>query len=132
MKEKLSGYFKDFEFNESSETSIAEVNGVKLPNDYLQFLGEYNGGEGSVGNEGYLQLWSFEKLTELNDFYETRQKLPRCALIGTDLSGSKFGVTVGGEFFSIPDDMDLNKDEIKILCGSFEKFIEIVGCGDYI
>ena len=84
-----------------------------------------------VGEEGYLQLWRAEELLEQNDFYEVRELLPGCALIGTDLSGSKFGVNDNGEFFAIPDDMGLDKDEIKVLCGSFEEFIEKLGNGEY-
>ena len=131
MNDKLKKIFSDFEFDRPSDVSVTEINGVKLPEDYLEFVAENGGGEGALGEEGYLQLWSLGELAEQNEFYEARELLPNCALIGTDLSGSMFGVTERGEFFSIPDDMGLDAAEIEVLCGSFEEFIEKLGRGDY-
>ena len=131
MNGKLKTLFKDFEFTGTSDTSIAEINGVRLPQDYLDFVSENGGGEGPLGEEGYLQLWALDELAEQNEFYEVKDLLPNCALIGTDLSGSKFGVNGQGEFFAIPDDMGLDTEDIIVLCGTFEEFIERLGRGDY-
>ena len=131
MNEKLKTIFKDFEFDRPSDVSVTEINGVRLPEDYLEFVVENGGGEGALGEEGYLQLWSLGELTEQNEFYEVREVLPNCALIGTDLSGSMFGVTERGEFFAVPDDMGLDADETEVLCSSFEEFMEKLGRGDY-
>lgn len=131
MTEKLKTLFKDFEFSGASDIAVTEINGVRLPTDYLEFVCENGGGEGALGEEGYLQLWPLGELAEQNEFYEVREALPNCALIGTDLSGSKFGVTERGEFFAVPDDMGLDAEEIIVLCGSFEEFIEKIGNGDY-
>lgn len=131
MNEKLKTLFKDFDFDRQCDISVTEINGVTLPRDHLEFVTENGGGEGAVGDEGYLQLWSIGELEEQNEFYETRELLPNCALIGTDLSGSMFGVNERGEFFAIPDDMGLDAAEIIVLCDAFEEFIERIGRGDY-
>lgn len=131
MNEKMKKLFKDFDFNPPSDELITELNGVKLPDDYLEFVKENGGGEGSLGKEGYLQLWGTEELEEQNEFYEVAKALPNCVLIGTDLSGSKFGVNERGDFFCLPDDMGLDAEEIMVLCDSFEEFIEKLGRGDY-
>ena len=131
MNDKLKTIFKDFEFDRPSDVSLNEINCVRLPEDYLEFVVENCGGEGALGEDGYLQLWSLGELTEQNEFYEVREVLPNCALIGTDLSGSMFGVTERGEFFAVPDDMGLDADEIEVLCSSFEEFMEKLGRGDY-
>lgn len=131
MSEKLKTLFKAFDFDRHSDISVTEINGVTLPHDYLKFVSENGGGEGAVGEEGYLQLWSLGELAEQNEFYEVGDALPNCALIGTDLSGSMFGVTKNGEFFAVPDDMGLDAAEIVILCRSFEEFTERLGQGDY-
>lgn len=131
MTEKLKTLFKDFDFDRQSDISVTEINGVALPRDYFEFVSENGGGEGAVGDEGYLQLWALGELAEQNEFYEVREVLPNCALIGTDLSGSMFGVNGSGEFFSIPDDMGLNAEEIIVLCDTFEEFIERIGRGDH-
>ena len=131
MNDKLKAIFKDFEFDRPSDARVTEINGVKLPSDHLEFVSENGGGEGAVGDEGYLQLWSLDELAEQNEFYEVREVLSNCVLIGTDLSGSMFGVNERGEFFAIPDDMGLDAAEIIVLCDTFEEFIERIGRGDY-
>ena len=131
MNEKLKMLFKDFEFSGASDMTAAEINGVKLPRDHLEFVSKNGGGEGAIGDEGYLQLWSLGELAEQNEFYEVRETLPRCVLIGTDLSGSKFGVNERGEFFAVPDDMGLDAEDIVVLCSTFEEFIEKIGNGNY-
>jgi len=40
--------FKEFEFNEKPETIITSVNDLDLPEDYLAFMREHNGGEGAL------------------------------------------------------------------------------------
>ena len=131
MNDKMKAIFKNFEFTGASDITVTEINGVKLPEDHLEFVSENGGGEDPLGEEGYLQLWAFDELAEQNEFYEVREVLPHCALIGTDLSGSMFGVTERGEYFSVPNDMGLDAEEIEILCGSFEEFMEKLGRGDY-
>ena len=131
MNDKLKAIFKDFEFTGASDITVTEMNGTALPSDYLKFVSENGGGEGSLGEEGYLQLWAFDELAEQNEFYEVREVLPHCALIGTDLSGSLFGVTERGEYFSVPNDMGIDAEEIEILSDSFEEFMEKLGHGDY-
>ncbi len=44
-----SELFIDFSFNEKPDTVITEVNGLPLPEDYLAFMQEHNGGEGPIG-----------------------------------------------------------------------------------
>lgn len=132
MNVKLKTLFKDFDFNNPpTDSDVSEINGVQLPQDYLDFVSENGGGEGSLGEEGYLQLWAPDELEEQNGFYETRELLPNCVLIGTDLSGAMFGVNDRGEYFAIPNDMGLDAEEIVILCRSFEEFAEKLGQGDY-
>ena len=131
MNEKLKTLFKNFDFDRQSDISVTKINGVQLPRDYTEFVSENGGGEGAVGDEGYLQRWSLGELAEQTEFYEARNTLPNCGLISTDLSGSMFGVNGRGEFFAIPDDMGLDAAEIIVLCDTFEEFIERIGNGDY-
>ena len=53
MDKALEEMFKEFDFNEKSEEMITEVNGMKLPDDYLSFISEHNGGEGPLGQNNY-------------------------------------------------------------------------------
>ena len=40
--------FTEFDFNGKTDFMIEEVNGVKIPADYLEFAHRHNGGEGCV------------------------------------------------------------------------------------
>ncbi len=59
--------FKEFEFNDRPEEMITEVNGMKLPEDYLDFMSEHNGGEGPLGEYNYGRFYMLEELEEIND-----------------------------------------------------------------
>ena len=45
--------FKEFEFNEEPETIITSINGLDLPEEYLAFMKEHDGGEGPLGEYNY-------------------------------------------------------------------------------
>lgn len=76
--------FKDFSFNAKPENIIEEVNGLKLPKDYIEFMKEHNGGEGSIGNNIWGELFKLEELEELNNDYEMEKWWPGYIAIGGD------------------------------------------------
>lgn len=57
----MKDMFTEFDFNEKTDYRIEEVNGVKLPADYLEFMHQHNGGEGCVGENLYMQLYKLEE-----------------------------------------------------------------------
>ena len=74
MDKVLEEMFKEFEFNEKSEDMISEVNGMKLPDDYLDFISEHNGGEGPLGQNNYGRFYKLEELEEIKkQFLEVNQ-----------------------------------------------------------
>ena len=74
--------FKEFEFNEKPEQMISSVNGLELPEDYLAFMREHNGGEGPLGENNYGRFYRLEELQEINDEYEVPKWWPGCIVIG--------------------------------------------------
>jgi len=43
-------FLVDFNFNgDAGEAGILSINGISLPQDYIEFMKKYNGGEGSIG-----------------------------------------------------------------------------------
>ena len=74
--------FKEFEFNEKPEQMISSVNGLELPEDYLAFIREHNGGEGPLGENNYGRFYRLEELQEINDEYEVPKWWPGCIVIG--------------------------------------------------
>lgn len=81
-------YIKEIELNEPSSSKqieyVEKVLSVQFPNDYKQFVLAYDGGEGCVGSNSYLVLWTLNDIIELNEAYAVNQFAPGLILFGTD------------------------------------------------
>src|ERR1051326_6924227 len=60
--------------------------GVTLPNDYLDFLRQHNGGEGFIG-DNYVVFWKAEELANFNREYEVDKYAPAILLFVSDGGG---------------------------------------------
>lgn len=61
-----------------------------LPADYVSFLRQMNGGEGSLGKGAYVALWRVEELGERNAGYEVAEFSPGLFLFGSNGAGEAF------------------------------------------
>ncbi len=67
-----------------------ETLGVSLPEEYVAFMAESNGGEIEVaGNR--LRLWPIEDLVYMNEGYEVDRYVPGLVLFGTDGGMEAYG-----------------------------------------
>jgi hypothetical protein len=64
--------------------------GAALPNDYLDFLRQHNGGEGFIGDD-YFIFWKAEELADFNREYGIEQYAPGILLFGSDGGGEGYG-----------------------------------------
>jgi hypothetical protein len=64
--------------------------GVKLPEQYIDFMKVVNGGEGFIGGE-YAILWGVEELASANQEYEFAKFLPEFLGFGSNGGGEAFG-----------------------------------------
>lgn len=78
----MNEMFKDFKFNEKPRKVITEVNGIKLSDDYIDFMREHNGGEGPIGNNNYGRFYKLEELEGINNEYEVQKNWPGYIAIG--------------------------------------------------
>lgn len=101
--------------------AIDEVCGVLLPEDYLAFMHEHNGGEGDIG-ENYLVLFPLEELAAVNDNYDTENTMPGCVIIGGDGGGELYGVDENGRYFNIPAP-DMGAEKASYLGDKFEDLV---------
>ena len=123
MTEDMNRYFEKFDFNGESNLDIQSVNHISLPEDYLMFMKEYNGGEGCIGEEGYIILYRLEELQQINHDYCVEEFLPGHCLIASSGGGEFYGVDQDGNFFAVPD-IPMSLEEKIILGSTFSDFIQ--------
>ncbi|WP_255257763.1 SMI1/KNR4 family protein [Bacillus cereus] len=72
-------------------TVIESQLNISFPKDYISFMLEANGAEGAIGENRYLQLWSFDILIQHNEGYEVKEFAPGFTLFGTDGGNVAYG-----------------------------------------
>ena len=115
--------FIEFEFNEKPDTLVTSINGVALPEDYLAFMKEHNGGEGSLGENNYGCFYRFEELEEVNDEYEVQTNWPGYVVIGSDMSGQLWAYNPEKEIYCQIDSENTDDDTYYTKSKSFEEFL---------
>ena len=120
----MEDLFSEFEFNEGTNYDLKEINGMELPDDYLEFMHKHNGGEGNVGNNSYMQIVRLEEVIEYNNDYEVFEYFPDCFAFGTDLGGNLFCYNLKRKFYFSIDACSMEDDDIMFEADSFYEFIE--------
>ena len=123
---EIKDMFKDFEFNERPEKIITEVNSLVLPDDYLAFMSEHNGGEGPLGENNYGRFYKMEELQEVNDDYEVGKWWPGHVVIGTDGGGELWAYNPDKKIYCQIDSCnteDDSGDTYTTISSSLEEFL---------
>lgn len=104
----LAGFPEAFELNPPAtldDVSAAEdALGAAIPSSYREFLAIASGGEGPIGEESYVVLWSATELAERNQGYKMDPEYaPGLLLIGSDGGNEVFALRASdGLFVSAP------------------------------
>ncbi len=111
----MSYTFDEFDFNEPAENIIDSVKGVELPTDYIAFMREHNGGEGSIG-EAYVTMFMMEELVELNEDYDIANTYKECFVFGSDGGDMLFAYnTKLGKYYQL-DACNYHDDDTNRFC----------------
>lgn len=70
--------------------SLAATLGVALPQDYLDFLKQHDGGYAFIGEE-YFVFWQVQELAQFNRDYQVEALAPGVFLFGADGGGEGYG-----------------------------------------
>lgn len=86
-------YLKEFNRNPSAnEKMISKLNFLKkLPNDYIELIKEFNGGEGLIGDE-YLILYRANELERINTEYKIKEFDSQIFIIGSNGGGEVLAI----------------------------------------
>jgi hypothetical protein len=96
MNAKLKSYLDDVQFYEDGVSTelieqIHEQLDFILPQDYLNLMREFNGGEGPIGENSWLTLYRFEELVEVNkDYSLLMEQIPDYFLFGKDAADTGY------------------------------------------
>lgn len=96
---------------------------IKLPEDYITFMQQYNGGEGDVG-ENYLAMYPLNEIIECTEDYEVEKYIPGLVLIGSNLGGEAFALDYRTDkinYIMIP--FMFEEDAIIVLSQNIEGFL---------
>lgn len=119
----MNEMFKEFDFNDKTDYRIEEVNGVKLPKDYLDFMAEHDGGEGPIGKNNYGCFYKLEELVEVNNEYEVQQWWPGYVIIGSDMGDSLWAYNPSKNIYCEIDSLNGNDNTYFCISNSFKEFL---------
>jgi hypothetical protein len=96
----------------------------RLPADYVQFLGQMNGGEGFVG-KNYLRAWPVEDLIQNNQDYHVDESAPGLFLFGSNGGGEAFAFdtrSAAPPIVAVPFILDL--EDAIVIASDFNSFLQ--------
>lgn len=112
---------------ESVESSLE----LKLPTDYVAFMRESNGGEGSVGGDSFVMLWKLDELEAFNRDYEVADYCNGLLLFGSSGGGEAYGFNTKQTPWTVVRVPFVGMDEslIESVGESFTDFLQRLACG---
>ena len=122
MNDRMKSMFREFVFNEKPEKMITEVNGLALPEDYLAFMQEHDGGEGPLGENNYGRFFKLEELKEINDEYDVSNSWPGYIVIG-GIDDALWAYNPGKGIYCQIDSCNTDEDTYYTISGSLEEFL---------
>ncbi len=100
--------------------------GFQLPPDYVAFLLEHDGGEGSIGSEGYGVFHPVDELPSVQEGNRELEHFAEWLIFGTNGSGEAWVFAADGTVLMVPF---LGNKEDAIPQGSFVEFVRRIGAG---
>lgn len=71
--------------------------GYRLPEDYLDFMRQWNGYNGDVGQKGSVDIWPAEEIQPSNEANRFREWVPGLVLFGSDGGGEFYAFDMRGK-----------------------------------
>ena len=105
---------------------LKKITNIKLPNEYKKFLKLTNGGEGFIGDNSYVMIWSIEELIELNELYEVSEYAPGLFVFGSNGGGEAYAFDTRSSSMNIVQVpfVGIDIDLIRQMATTFDEFIE--------
>ncbi len=130
MNETILQLTSAFDSNEvlkeiDAQRIFEEIN-IVFPEDYVEYMLKKNGGEGAIGEEGYMRLWMLQELIEANEDYAVQEFAPGLFLIGSDGGDNAYGVRREDVAFIEVPFIGMSNEEAKVLGSNFTEFLQVI------
>jgi hypothetical protein len=110
---------------EQSLDKLSAHFGVELPAAYVEFMRATNGADGPIGNIEYLQIWTVEKVIELNrGRVDIKEEHPDWLFFAGMGSGSDYAYDTRYQPMPVVEVDMIDPDNNEVRGGSFEEFLE--------
>ena len=105
---------------------------MKLPGDYIAFLGCSDGAEGPIGSAGYLSLWSAEEIPNLNRTAAVDEFAPGLMVFGTDGGDTAYAFDFRGQAPCVAEVpmVGMSLEETRRIASSFTEFLELMAADE--
>lgn len=101
---------------------------ISLPKDYTQFMLLHNGGEGPIGEYGYLAVFGTDEIAEFYSEPGIKDALAGLFFFASDRSGYLYAYDFRSsdiQIVEVPDNIR-EMEEIRPVAGSFGEFIDYI------
>lgn len=112
--------------NENALNDFMAASGLRIPDQYFDFMRSSNGASGFVGESSYLLLWPIEQILELNEAYAVEEFAPGLLLFGSNGGDVAYAFDTHSEEMPIVEVPFIGMDLDAVnLCGiTFVDFLE--------
>ena len=108
---------------------IEQYLGKPLPKDYAEFMKLHNGGEGPVGENGYLAIWDTDEVLDVNTNTEYPVPVKDLFYFASDRSGLLYAYDKNnyGKIVEIWDaNYYIESDKPKLIATSLKEFAQYI------
>jgi hypothetical protein len=129
MKQEFEKYFVNYCWNAKNEDHLNNLKNnldFELPQDYIEIMAEHDGGEGEIGENSFLQLFSPAELISVNEDYDLlMEQIRDLFLFGKDSADTGYAFhKTHKTFHSFGLMSDFETDDIEFCGNSFLEFLE--------
>lgn len=100
---------------------------ITLPMQYADFMQLHEGGEGPVGEYGYLAIWDIDEVLSFHQSSDVNQYITGLIYFASDRGGTLYAFDTKRDMKIVELQSDsIDASEVGVVADSFEEFIEYI------
>jgi hypothetical protein len=102
LDQLLAGMKRQVPAEDRDVAAAESALGRRLPEDYITLMRDGNGGEGPVGEHGFLRIWPLAEVVDQTRRYARFDQFEDLVVFGTDGGGEAFCFDTVGRYLAVP------------------------------